>query len=194
MTDRAATAPSPTGFHIMMPPGWARYLVDDEGKQALIARTSARMRELSRPDLDAQARTLVEVQWRKLRAAGVTAVYLPGAADPVLPTASIAVRQHVAPAHIDFAGSLTAVTSAPVERFETQIGTVLRWVEEVRGEGEIAEIRSRQVGYGFPLPGPGERRGLVFLASTPYLDDTSADMVAALTERVDTIMETFRWR
>ncbi|WP_251451704.1 hypothetical protein [Microbacterium sp. Marseille-Q6648] len=194
MTDDVATAPAPTGFHIMMPPGWSRYLVDDEGKRALIAQISRRMRELSRPDLDAEARTLVEVQWRKLRSARITAIYLPGEGDEVLPTASIAVRQHAAPAGTDFAQSLRAVTSAPIETFDTPIGTVLRWVEETRGEGEIAEIRSRQIGYGFPLPGAGERRGLVFLAATPYLDDSSEDMVDALTERVDTIMETFRWR
>ena len=51
MTGQAATQ-TPSGFHIMMPPGWARYLVDDEGKRALLRQTSARMWELSRPDLD----------------------------------------------------------------------------------------------------------------------------------------------
>ena len=94
MTGQTATQ-TPTGFHIMMPPGWVRYLVDDEGKRALLTQTSARMRDLSRPDLDAQARTLVEGQWRKLIASGVTAVYLPVETTDILPPASIAVHYTV---------------------------------------------------------------------------------------------------
>ena len=86
MTGQTATQ-TPTGFHIMMPPGWVRYLVDDEGKRALLRQTSARMRDLSRPDLDAQARTLVEGQWRKLITSGVTAVYLPVETTEILPPA-----------------------------------------------------------------------------------------------------------
>lgn len=189
----SSTAPAPIGFHIMMPPGWVRYLVDDDGKRALIAQTSARMRELGRPDLDAQARTLVEAQWRRLLQTGVTAVYLPTSTSEVLPPASIAVRQHVAKGGAGFEESLRSTAGAAVEAFETPIGRVLRWRSEAQGTGDLSSIRTRQIGYGFALPG-GTRRGLVFIAAIPFPDGADPKMIEAMTEMCDTIMETFRWR
>lgn len=192
MSERTV-APAPSGFHIMMPPGWARYLVDDEGKRALISQTSARMRDLSRPDLDAQARTLVEAQWRRLLRSGVTAVYLPVQTTEVLPPASIAVRQHVAPAGMSFEASVRATADGTLEVFDTPLGRVLRWHSEARGKGDLAAIHTRQIGYGFGVPG-SDRRGLVFVAAIPFPDDAEPRMVEAMTELCDTIMETFRWR
>lgn len=192
MTGQAATQ-TPSGFHIMMPPGWARYLVDDEGKRALLRQTSARMWELSRPDLDAQARTLVEGQWRKLIASGVTAVYLPVETTDILPPASIAVRQHSAQPGRTFEESIRAIAGAPVESFDTRIGRILRWRSEAQGAGDLSAIRTRQIGYGFALPG-SDRRGLVFVSAIPFPDGADPAMVEAMTELSDTIMETFRWR
>ncbi|KRB38537.1 hypothetical protein [Microbacterium sp. Root180] len=189
----SATVPAPTGFHIMMPPGWVRYLVDEEGKRALITQTSARMRELSRPDLDAQARTLVEAQWRRLVQTGVTAIYLPTSSDEVLPPASIAVRQHVAKPGVDFDGSVRATAGAAVEAFDTRVGRILRWRSEAQGAGDLSSIRTRQVGYAFAMPGHA-RRGLVFVAAIPFPDGADPAMIEAMTEMCDTIMETFRWR
>ncbi len=187
-------APAPTGFHILMPPGWQRYLVDDDGKRTFEARISARMKQLGRPDLDAQLRSLIEAQWRKLGATKVSAVYLPGHSEgaPMTP-ASIAVKQYVGAPGRDFEASVRALVSDPVERFDTPIGSILRWVGELRGKDQLSEVSSRQIGYGFPLPGESERRGLIFLAAVPYLADTDPLMVDALTEMCDTIMETFRW-
>ena len=192
MTGQTATH-TPSGFHIMMPPGWVRYLVDDEGKRALLRQTSARMRDLSRPDLDAQARTLVEGQWRKLIRSGVTAVYLPVETTEILPPASIAVRQHVAQPGRTFEESIRALAGAAVESFDTRIGRILRWRSEVQGAGELSAIRTRQVGYAFALPG-SDRRGLVFVSAIPVPDGADPAMVEAMTELSDTIMETFRWR
>lgn len=185
---------APTGFHIMMPPGWSRYLADDEGKKALIAKTTARMKELGRPDLDAQARTLVEAQWRKLRATRVTAIYLPGDTSEPVPPASIAVRQHVAGEGVDFHGSVRAMAGGAVESFDTPIGVISRWQSDTAGTGELAEVRSRQIGYAFAVPDADQRRGLIFLAAIPYPNDADPRMVTALTELMDTVMETFRWR
>lgn len=193
MTERTATQ-APSGFHIMMPPGWVRYLVDDEGKRALITQTSARMKDLSRPDLDAQARTLVEAQWRRLVQTGVTAVYLPVETTEILPPASIAVRQHVAPAGVSFEASLRTVAGSTLEAFDTRIGRILRWRSEAQGKGDLSSIRTRQIGYGIALPGGGDRRGLVFVAAIPFPDGADPVMVEAMTELSDTIMETFRWR
>ncbi|GAA5035296.1 hypothetical protein ACFQRL_00665 [Microbacterium fluvii] len=186
---------APTGFHLMLPTGWRRYLVDDEGRRALTAQLAARMKELGRPDLDVQARTLVEAQWRRLRSAKVSAVYLAEGSEAAqaLP-ASIAVRQHVAPVGTDFAASVRTMARVPVEQIETPVGVFLRWITDGQGEGETGEVRTRQVGYAVALPGEGERRGLVFLSSIPHLDDADPTLVALLVEQSDLIMETFRWR
>lgn len=185
----------PQGFHIMMPRGWVRYMIDDEGKGALTAQASARMRELSRPDLDAQARTMIATYWRTLVANRISAIYLPsdpgGGGVPL----SIAVKQHAAPEGSAFAESLPALASgAAIERFDTPIGVVLRWVKDSRGSGELACVMSRQIGYGFPLPVEGDRRGMVFLASIAHVDDSDPSTLELLTETSYTIMETFRWR
>lgn len=154
---------TPRGFHIMMPRGWVRYLIDAEGKRAVIAQASARMRELSRPDLDAQARTMIECYWRTLKANRISAVYLPSDPEGGGAPLSIAVKQHVAPPGRPFADSLRALASgASVETLDTSIGTVLRWVKDSHGTGEFDGVASRQIGYGFPLPGADEHRGMVF--------------------------------
>jgi hypothetical protein len=178
-----------------MPAGWQRYMVDDEGKRLLTAAVSARMKELGRPDLDVQMRLLIQSQWRQLGASKVSAVYLPGKRDDDLMTpASIAVKQYVGAPGRDFEASVRAMVTDPVERFDTPIGPILRWVGQLRGKDEMSTINSRQVGYAIPLPGGNERRGLLFLAAVPFLDETDPRMVDALTELCDTIMETFRWR
>lgn len=206
--DAGGSAPAgPTGFHIMMPAGWQRYRVDDEGKRALTAQVSARMKALGRPDLDVEVRLLVAAQWRRLIETKVSAVYLPGPRDEgELTPASIAAIRHVAPKGKDFESSVRAMAGGPVERFETPAGLFLRWVAYGKGAGELESVKSRQIGYGMPLPagragagadaGPegAERRGMIFLASIPYLPDTDPVMLEALTEMTDTIMETFRWR
>ena len=185
----------PRGFHILMPPGWARYMVDEEGRKSLVARMTGRMRELSRPDLDAQARTMIDSYWRTLVSKRISAIYLPS--DPTeagpLPL-SIAVAQHMATEGTSFEASVRTYAGVDLERFDTPIGTIFRWIKDTRGGGEYEELRSRQIGYAFPLPGHGERRGVLFLSSAPYLDDTDPQALALLTETSDTIMETFRWR
>lgn len=193
MTDAAASA-APGGFHIMMPPGWVRYLVDAEGKAALLAQTAARMRQLGRPDYDAQVRSMVQSYWQTLARQRISAIYLPSDAEEGTLPLSIAAKQHAAPEGVAFAASLPALANAPIERFETPIGPVLRWQKDSRGRDEMAGIISRQIGYGMPLPIPGDRRGMVFLASIAYPDDAAPETVALITETSDTIMETFRWR
>lgn len=191
----AGDAAEPKGYHVMMPPGWVRYMTDADGKRALIAQATARMRQLSRPDLDAQARTMIESYWRTLTSNRISAVYLPSDSEAgALAPLSLAVKQHASAPGVPFGESLPAIARAPIETFETQIGTIFRWQRDSRGQDELAELRSRQVGYGFPLPGEGERRGVVFLTSIAYLDETDPETLALLTEASDTIMETFRWR
>lgn len=202
---------APTGFHIMMPPGWRRFTVDVEGKRALVSVLADRMKEAGRPDLDAQARTMVESQWRQLEKSKATAVYLPGRRDDdlVMPI-SIATRQFVAPPGAEFALALQRFAKAELERIEVPWGEAFCWTSTQSGRGELAEVRARMLGYGFPLPAertddqtePSEpsgssepaSRSILFLASISYLDETPADLVEALVALSDSIMDTFRWR
>ncbi|MBT2516694.1 hypothetical protein J7E29_04550 [Streptomyces sp. ISL-90] len=193
LTQRATGAP--TGFHIMMPPGWTRFIVDDEGKRQLVARMSARLKNAGRPDLDAQARTLIEVQWRRLLSIRASAVYLPGERDDeVLTPMSIAMKQFVSPPDVTFESAMRSLAGRPVDVVTAPWGPIFRWQSTERGTGELAEVQSRQIGYGFPLPGEHPRRGLLFFTSIPALADTDATMLGALAELSDSIMETFRWR
>lgn len=189
------TSEAPTGFHILMPPGWDRFMVDEAGKKALLARISARMKAMSRPDLDAQARTLVEVQWRQLLSTRSSAVYLPGERDDeVLTPMSIAMKQFVAPRDETFETGVRSLSGADVEAFTAPFGRIFRWESSQRGKGELAEVHSRLLGYGFPMPGENVRRGLLFFTSIPVLNDTDPAIIDALAALSDSIMETFRWR
>lgn len=184
----------PKGFHILMPPGWRRFAADEAGRRELTALVSERMKALGRPELDVEARLLIGEQWRRLRESRVDAVYLSGPSDDgvVLP-ASIAAARHAAPTGSDFATAVRSLAGVPVTEFDTPMGTVLRWDRTVPGAGDLAEVRSRQIGYGIAAPGD-PRLGMIFHAAIPALDDTDARLVEGMVELLDTIMETFRWR
>ncbi|WP_313355077.1 hypothetical protein [Microbacterium sp.] len=186
----------PGGFSILFPQGWTRYFVDDEGRKALIKRMSAQIRALGRPDLDVEARMLINQQWKQMQARRVGAIYLPEAAgeeSAPLPM-SFALIQHVARPGSDFESSFREMASGRLETFDTEIGRILRADSERRGKDELAEVIGRQIDYGIPLPGPGEPRGMIISASITTLDETDPALVAGLAVLSDTIVETFRWR
>lgn len=185
-----------SGFQIMMPPGWSRYRANDQGKAQLSAKLAAKVKRASRPDLDVQLRLLINEQWRRLAATQVHSVYLPDQeldGIALLPM-SIAMRQLTSATGAQFADGLRAFAKSDVETFDTAIGPILRWRLDSRPDGDLREIVNRTLGYGFPLPGDNQRRGLVFVASLPHLADTDPSMIDGMTELTDTIMETFRWR
>ncbi|UJP09174.1 hypothetical protein L2X99_12045 [Microbacterium sp. KUDC0406] len=187
----------PGGFSILFPPGWSRYFVDDEGRKALTARMSAQIRALGRPDLDLEARMLINQQWKQLQTRRVGAVYLPDApvAEDSAPLPmSFALIQHRARPGVDFESSFRDMAHGRLESFDTVIGRVLRAESERRGKDELKEVIGRQVDYGIPLPIPGDGRGMIVSASITTLDDTDPNLVAGLVELADTIVETFRWR
>lgn len=187
----------PGGFSILFPPDWSRYFVDDEGRKALTARMSAQIRALGRPELDLEARMLINQQWKQLQNRRVGAVYLPdapaGGETAPLPM-SFALIQHRARPGTDFESSFREMARGRFEAFDTKIGRILRAESERRGEGDLKEVIGRQIDYGIPLPIEGDGRGMIVSASITTLDDTDADLVSGLTELADTIVETFRWR
>lgn len=185
-----------SGFHIMLPPGWSRYRVDEEGRKQFIGKLAARMKELGHPELDVRLRMLANTQWRRLEQTRTHSVYLADREIEGLVNLpiSLAVRQHVAPAGVAFGDALRDLTPAQIDVYETPIGPIRRWESDKRGEGETEGITTRALGYGFALPDAGDRRGLIFTASIPYPDEADAELVEAATELVDSIMETFRWR
>jgi hypothetical protein len=185
-----------SGFRILLPPGWSRYRVDDEGRKAFIAKLSARVKQAGNPELDVRLRMVASAQWRRLEQTRTHSVYFPdreieGLAHLPL---SLALRQHVAPVGRAFANDLGTLTSAPVKTYDTAIGSIQRWESEKRGQDDTAGITIRALGYGFALPGPAERRGLIFTGTVPYTDDADPAIVEGATELIDSIMETFRWR
>ncbi len=188
--------PEPGGFSILFPPGWNRYLIDDEGRKALISRMSAQIRALGRPELDLEVRMLINQQWKQLQTRRVGAVYLPEAtADESAPLPmSFALTQHRARPGVDFEASFRAMAQGRVEAFDTAIGRILRAESERRGKDELSEVIGRQVDYGIGLPIAGDGRGMIISCSITTLDDTDSDVVAGLVELSDTIVETFRWR
>ncbi|MFS2243108.1 hypothetical protein [Microbacterium sp. OR16] len=76
------TDEQPGGFSILFPSGWTRYFVDDEGRKALTSRLSAQIRALGRPDLDVEARMLINQQWKQLQGRRVGSIYLPDTIPP----------------------------------------------------------------------------------------------------------------
>lgn len=183
-----------SGFRIMMPPGWSQYRVDDEGRKQFIAKVSARMKQLGQPELDVRLRMLATAQWRRLEQTRTHSIYLADREVEGLThlPLSIAVRQQVG--QTGFAEGLRSLTTAEIVTFDTAIGPILRWESTKPGEGELAGITVRSVGYGFPLPEENPRRGLVFSVSLPYPDDADPLLVDAAIELADSIMETFRWQ
>lgn len=185
-----------SGFRLLLPPGWSRYRVDDDGRKAFIAKLSARMKQVGDPELDVRLRMLASAQWRRLEQTRTHSVYFPdrevqGLAHLPL---SLAVRQHVAPPDVEFADDLTTLTRAAIETYDTAIGPIQRWESETRGSDDTAGMTTRALGYGFALPGVDGRRGLVFTGTVPYPDDADPVIVEGATELMDSIMETFRWR
>lgn len=189
------TGSEPRGYSLLMPDGWSRYRVDDEGRAQFRARAVARMKAMGRPDLDVQMRLLIGEQWRELERTRAFAIYLPDQETRGWrPPLSIAARQIAAREGSDFAAEVLARFGAVPETFETPIGDVLRWRTSHRGAGDLAEVRTVTLGYGFPAPVPAPRVGLVFVAVLPHPDDAAEEIVEGAVELVDTIMETFRWR
>lgn len=185
-----------SGFHIMLPPGWSRYRVDDEGRKQFTSRLAARMKEVANPELDVRMRMLAAGRWKELEQSGTHSIYLAdrevdGLAHVPI---SLAVRQHVAPAGVVFADGVQALTRAPVDSIDSAIGPILRWQGEKGGDGDTAGITTRTIGYGFAVPDADGRRGLVFTAAIPYPDGADPALIDGATELVDSIMETFRWR
>ncbi|MDF2919358.1 MAG: hypothetical protein K0S70_3575 [Microbacterium sp.] len=185
-----------SGFRLLLPPGWSRYRVDEDGRKQFIAKLSARLKQVGDPELDVRLRMLANAQWRRLEQTRTHSVYFPdreidGLAHLPL---SLAVRQHVAPAGTAFADDLGSLTRAAIETYDTAIGPIQRWQSDKAGSDDTAGITTRALGYGFGLPGSDGRRGLVFLATIPYPDDADPVIVEGATELVDSIMETFRWR
>ncbi|SFS03379.1 hypothetical protein SAMN04487783_0742 [Agrococcus baldri] len=186
---------SPTGYHLLLPPGWRGFSVDDAGLAAVQRLVSARFRELGRPDLDAQMRTLLQQQWEGLRKQLARQVFMQAEQTElkVLPM-SIAVRQFVARGGTTFEAGLASVTETPLERIDTPIGPVFRGEREQRGTGEFAVARSVTVLYGLPLPEPHHQKGLAFIGSVTHVDETDDELIRGHVELLDTIMETVRWR
>lgn len=184
----------PQGYHLMLPPGWRGFPVDDEGLAEVQRLVGAKARAISRPDVEAQLRTVLRDQWQGLRSQLARQVFMQvdDTGRTLLPM-SIAVRQLVAQGGADFAATLAGMTGTQPERFDLPIGPMYRAEREQRG-GPIDGAISVSVLYGLPLPAPHDSKGLAFIGTIGFLEHVDAQLVRAQVELLDTIMETVRWR
>lgn len=185
----------PAGYHLLLPPGWQGFSVDDAGLAAVQALMSARFKEAGRPDLDAQARRMLRQQWDGLRKQRAQQVFMRvEETEGTLLPMSIALRKHAVRDGGDFAQSLAQLTACSLDRIETPIGPVHRGERSVEGRGELREARSITVVYGVPLPPPHETRGLALFGTVVHLADTDPELVRGHVEILDSVVETVRWR
>lgn len=191
---------TPTSFRVLLPPGWRRFGVDDASRAALEAVIRERLKPAGRPDLDAQARSMVRRYWDRLQRTRAVALYLPTeqAAEVPLPMSIVASRYTAAPGR-SLDADLRATVGVEVTRVELPAGPVLRWVSTGDGaDGEGADgddaVRSVTIGHVFPVPGDDPRHGMMLLTGIPHLADDGTDLLLEpLTFLSDAIAETFRW-
>ncbi len=144
-------APSPRGFTILAPPSWQKFDADDAGRQALEWQLKERFRSIGRPDLEGQSRAMARQQWAKLAEMRAFAVYMPmtPSIEGATPMSMITARWD---ARGEFESDVRARAGHPVDRVDTEIGTVFRWDHEQTGRGDLGSLQSRQHNFVFPFP------------------------------------------
>ncbi|QCR20115.1 hypothetical protein C1N71_12235 [Agrococcus sp. SGAir0287] len=191
----AAAGPEPRGFTLLVPPSWRRFTADEAGRRSLEAALTERLRPHGRPDVEGLARSMVRAQWRRLEQQRAFAISMP--IDPSIEggTPISIVVMPWASRSGDLETDLRARVSSDVERIETEVGPVLRWIQEVAPSDEAGDAPSRHISYLFPFPIPDARRGALVRAAIVHPGvEEGGPALEAFTRLVDSIAETFRWR
>lgn len=189
------SAPAPSSFRLLLPPGWLQYPVDDDARARLLASVHGRFKQLGRPDLDAQLTAMVRKQWRALKQMGALTLYLPGAKTETPIPMSIVAVPYTATAGATLEADVHQRVSVPIEAFDLAHGRVYRWVgveNAVNGENSAF---ARTISALYPVPGEDPRRGMLLATSILGLRSGETEsMLESLTGLSDAIVETFRWR
>ncbi len=193
---RGDAPPEPRGYTLIVPPDWGRFTANDAGRDELVDLLRARFREISRPDLFAQARAMAHRQWEQMRAHAAMEIYM-----PVVPPeeGGTPMTVLVSPwiAQGPFAQDVRArARGKTVEELDDgRGGHLYRWVGERLGEGEREGLDARELSYVLPFPGDNPRRGILLMAAIVHPGAEKAGAaLEAFTALADSIVSTFTWR
>lgn len=188
----------PIGYTLLAPPDWGRFTADDAGRDQLTDRMRTRFQEVGRPDLYAEMRSLVRRQWQALQSRGAIEIYMPvvpptqGGTPMTIVTVPWITQGRAFEA--DVRGR--AQGDSTVESLSDGAGgTVYRWVNERRGQDDLAGVIAREITYVHPFPGPSPSRGIMIMASIMHPGVTEGgEALNAFSALADAIASTFVWR
>jgi hypothetical protein len=184
-------------FVLLLPRGWVSVEPTKAAFADLAGRTSAVLRSVHRPDLDAQLRSMLERAGDEfLRRDPVRLIYPADVpADELFPLSITAVRL-AAPGGGPLDPHVAALRRDRGARTLGDDGVILRWEEQHAHRVAGGELMVHSFDYLVAVPGTERREALLFSAVIPAaaggerLDD---DTVRAAGVLADAIMSTFRW-
>lgn len=183
-------------FHILLPAGWTEHPADRDSIARLTEQSRAVFKSQHRPDLDSEFTRMMGLANRRMKQAGVFAIYLQTSVpeDDLLPmsmTASI-VRGRLG-------GSLDRQVSSLIREngagFLTDDHRILRWAADTVQTGDLEGIATRLIDYLIAVPGMERREAVQFTTTLPYPvgDESAAELVQQMELLSDTIVSTFVW-
>ncbi len=183
-------------YRMLLPAGWSKHPADRASLAKLTDQARSVFRAQHRPDLDSEFTRLMEGAARRMKRAGVVAIYLQTSTpeDEILPmslTASI-VR---GPLGGSLDRQVTALFRDRGAVFLTDDRRIIRWRADVDQPGELAGTSTRLLDYLVPIPGTNRREALQLTTTLPYPtgDDTVTEFLDQLTLLSDTVVSTFEW-
>ncbi|MFV0405460.1 MAG: hypothetical protein ACK5LN_01345 [Propioniciclava sp.] len=188
---------TPTGYTLLTPPGWGRFLITDAGREHAVNLLSTRFKHAGRPELYAEARAAMHRQWSRLASSNVQEIFMPiepqqeGGTPLTIATSPWAATG-------DFEANLRARVGngRTVEhRQHPDLGSIFRWVTERDAPDSMPGLKAREVTSVVPFPGEAPQRGLLIVCSIVHLGvDESGPALDAFTMLADAIISTLRWR
>ncbi|WP_019181659.1 hypothetical protein [Microbacterium yannicii] len=139
LREQLSGPPIPAGYTLLTPPDWGRFPATPDGRAELIRLVSARFREVGRPDLYAETRTMVSRQWARMERTNVMEIFMPieppqEGGTPM----SIAASPWVATRNFETDLRGRAGAERAVERLDVpDLGTLYRWTAERAGPDEM---------------------------------------------------------
>lgn len=196
LREQLGGSPDPD-FEVKLPSGWERLPPDETTRQRFDAALKKRLMEAHRPDVYAQARTMLQESFKAMQTEGAVALYAAtqDAEDTLwLPGSIIAsVRRPPTGGTLDdlVRHAIREYGAAPLfgdKRF-------VRFEREKKVDVENSAIIQTSIIYLTPIPGSGRRRGLQFNATFGRSVDVDENdsRISAYKATFDLIVSTLRW-
>ena len=197
LRDELGVRPDPE-FEMELPPGWSRSRPDDATLQSMLSDLKRRLMEAQRPELYAQAKSMLEQSFQDMRRNGVFAFFSATETDP---------GTLFLPASIN----ASIRTAEAGESLDDMVRTLIREHGATSLLGEKRTVRAERertvrlgtetiinhtVVYLTPVPGSKRRRALQLTAGFPRTLDAPADdpMIESMRLLFDTCVASLRWR